>query len=245
MLGKSLYGSKTWVDKLDLTYELNGHMGCVNTLSYDTAVDWLFCLLRVDGVKKVNISCLEAMIIDCSFGLRMANLQWGKSLTLVYPSFVTMEPTLGHRGNIFSAKFMPHTNNRKIISCAGDDLIKLSEVEYTRSRQAIESTKRTWHCHTDMAKRLVTEDNPNTFLSCSEDGISGINGFFWWQGISAIMTFEVIMIARLLQDLVPPPWSRIDRIPSNSLPWQWQKPTQCTLSSVALILMHSSTIVAW
>ena len=34
MAGKSLYGSKTWVEKLDLTYELNGHHGCVNTLSY-------------------------------------------------------------------------------------------------------------------------------------------------------------------------------------------------------------------
>jgi nuclear receptor interaction protein len=74
-------------------------------------------------------------------------------------------------GNIFSAKFMPHTNNTKIISCAGDRLIKLSEIEYTPERQAPGSTKRTWHCHGDMTKRIVTEDNPNTFLSCSEDGI--------------------------------------------------------------------------
>lgn len=77
---------------------------------------------------------------------------------------------LGHMGNIFSAKFMPHTNNTKIISCAGDRLIKLSEVEYTPERSARGSTKRTWYCHSDMAKRIVTEDNPNTFLSCSEDG---------------------------------------------------------------------------
>jgi hypothetical protein len=32
--GKSLYSAKTWLDKLDLTYELKGHRGCVNTLSY-------------------------------------------------------------------------------------------------------------------------------------------------------------------------------------------------------------------
>src|SRR5215813_13932657 len=74
-------------------------------------------------------------------------------------------------GNIFSAKFLPHTNNTKIVSCAGDRLIKLSEVEYTSERNPPGSTKRTWHCHTDMTKRIVTEDNPNTFLSCSEDGI--------------------------------------------------------------------------
>jgi hypothetical protein len=65
---------------------------------------------------------------------------------------------------------MPHTNNTKIVSCAGDRLIKLSEVEYgSLDRHSFGSTK-TWYCHTDMTKRIVTEDNPNTFLSCSEDG---------------------------------------------------------------------------
>ena len=78
--------------------------------------------------------------------------------------------TAGHTGNIFSAKFMPHTNNTKIISCAGDRLIKLSEVEYTSERQPFGTTRKTWYCHSDMTKRIVTEDNPNTFLSCSEDG---------------------------------------------------------------------------
>ena len=34
LIGKALYGSKVWLDKLDLTYELNGHNGCVNALSY-------------------------------------------------------------------------------------------------------------------------------------------------------------------------------------------------------------------
>jgi hypothetical protein len=67
---------------------------------------------------------------------------------------------------------MPHTNNTKIISCAGDNLIKLSEVEYTPSKRQPGSTKRTWYCHKNMTKRIITEDNPNTFLSCSEDGIS-------------------------------------------------------------------------
>jgi WD40 repeat protein len=90
----------------------------------------------------------------------------------VYPTFFTVPDFSGHTGNIFSAKFMPHTNNTKIVSCAGDRLIKLSELEYTPERHAPGSTKRTWYCHTDMTKRIVTEDNPNTFLSCSEDGIS-------------------------------------------------------------------------
>ena len=33
ILGRSLYSSKAWIEKLDLTYELHGHRGCVNTLS--------------------------------------------------------------------------------------------------------------------------------------------------------------------------------------------------------------------
>jgi hypothetical protein len=36
--GTSLYGSKAWIEKLDLSYELNGHRGCVNTLSYESPI---------------------------------------------------------------------------------------------------------------------------------------------------------------------------------------------------------------
>lgn len=28
-----------------------------------------------------------------------------------------------HRANIFSAKFMPHTANKKIVSCSGDGIV--------------------------------------------------------------------------------------------------------------------------
>lgn len=31
---RSLYGSKEWVDDLDIVNELGGHTGCVNALSY-------------------------------------------------------------------------------------------------------------------------------------------------------------------------------------------------------------------
>ncbi len=35
----------------------------------------------------------------------------------------------GHRANIFSAKYLPNTSTPTIVSCAGDSLIKIFEVE--------------------------------------------------------------------------------------------------------------------
>jgi len=105
-------------------------------------------------------------------------------------------------GNIFSAKFMPHTNNTKIISCAGDRLIKLSEVEYTPERRPQGSTKHTWFCHTDMTKRIITEDNPNTFLSCSEDGILSPQFHAHVQGTFDTMISELAIHVQPLPELV-------------------------------------------
>ena len=174
MVGKSLYSSKTWVDKLDLTYELNGHHGCVNTLSYISRKNVLliarwsqegeYLVSGSDDYRLFIWSAYDKFAVRKVLYTGLHSFLWGL--------------ISGHMGNIFSAKFMPHTNNTKIISCAGDRLIKLSEVEYsTPSKEAPGSTKRTWYCHTDMTKRIVTEDNPNTFLSCSEDGTQ-LNGIF-------------------------------------------------------------------
>lgn len=35
----------------------------------------------------------------------------------------------GHRANIFSAKFMPHTNDQEIVSCSGDGIIYYTNTE--------------------------------------------------------------------------------------------------------------------
>lgn len=37
----------------------------------------------------------------------------------------------GHRANIFSVKFMPHSNDRTIISCAGDHQVRVFDLEYS------------------------------------------------------------------------------------------------------------------
>ncbi|KAI8508313.1 DDB1- and CUL4-associated factor 6 [Branchiostoma belcheri] len=72
----------------------------------------------------------------------------------------------GHRANIFSAKFMPHSGLGRVVSCSGDGILYYTDVE----------RENTWgsnvfNCHYGTAYELLTVDNdPNTFLSCGEDG---------------------------------------------------------------------------
>ena len=104
----------------------------------------------------------------------------------------------GHQANIFSVKFMPHSNDRTLVSCAGDSEVRVFDVEYSprggnaaasaafaasaRSRRITDffsgahylSTRNTnvraYKSHADRVKRIVTESSPYLFLTCSEDG---------------------------------------------------------------------------
>ena len=84
--GTSLYGSKAWIEKLDLSYELNGHRGCVNTLSYEIPIGNYGLIGGIDGVKKASISSREVMTIDCSSGLPTTSLLSEKYSTRVHTS---------------------------------------------------------------------------------------------------------------------------------------------------------------
>ena len=104
----------------------------------------------------------------------------------------------GHTANIFSVKFMPHSNDRTLVTAAGDAEVRVFDIEYSGS--APESTSnpnmtssmrgsrfhntykgvryltdgntnaRVYRSHSDRVKRIVTESSPNLFLTCSEDG---------------------------------------------------------------------------
>lgn len=104
----------------------------------------------------------------------------------------------GHRANIFSVKFMPHSGDRTVVTCAGDSEVRIFDLEYggatqtdsshsafsnsTRSRRFnsfFRNTRwlnegstnaRVYRSHADRAKRIVTESSPYLFLTCSEDG---------------------------------------------------------------------------
>lgn len=88
---------------------------------------------------------------------------------------------------------MPHSDDRTLISCAGDSDVRVFDIEYT-GRSSIPSTlassrrsfntvyqgvrylgesdtnARVYRCHADRVKRIVTESSPHLFLTCSEDG---------------------------------------------------------------------------
>lgn len=107
---------------------------------------------------------------------------------------LTTSIVTGHRSNIFSVKFMPYSNDRTIVSCTDD--VRIFDIEHSGhsaygsgSRQRIggtrqsiqqlrsavtltgtETNERAFRSHNDTVKRIVTEDNPFYFLTCSNDG---------------------------------------------------------------------------
>lgn len=101
----------------------------------------------------------------------------------------------GHRANIFSVKFMPHSNDRTLVTCAGDSQVRVFDIEYSNNAAAVSTfdgsarsrrflnffsgarylgetntNARVYRSHADRAKRIVTESSPHLFLTCSEDG---------------------------------------------------------------------------
>ena len=104
----------------------------------------------------------------------------------------------GHRANIFSVKFMPHSNDGTLVTCAGDSQVRVFDIEYASSQRNVAATSalaasarsqrfnhffdgtrylnegntnsRVYRSHSDRVKRIVTENSPHLFLTCSEDG---------------------------------------------------------------------------
>ena len=93
---------------------------------------------------------------------------------------------------------MPHSNDRTLVTAAGDAEVRVFDIEYS-GRSAKLATEpnmattgrgqrfqnmyrgvnylsdgntnaRIYRSHADRVKRIVTESSPNLFLTCSEDG---------------------------------------------------------------------------
>jgi DDB1- and CUL4-associated factor 6 len=117
--------------------------------------------------------------------------------SLAQPFSLNTSVSTGHGANIFGVKFAPHSNDRTVITCAGDSQVRVFDIEYggnydnssrdagldsTRSRkfQNFFSSARFLHdgntnarvymSHSNRVKRIVTESSPYSFLTCSEDG---------------------------------------------------------------------------
>jgi DDB1- and CUL4-associated factor 6 len=114
------------------------------------------------------------------------------------PFSLNTSVSTGHTQNIFSVKFMPHSNDRTVITAAGDSQVRIFDIERggasgnasadssfsasTRSRRFNNffsnakflnegnTNARIYRSHADRVKRIVTESSPHLFLTCSEDG---------------------------------------------------------------------------
>ncbi|KAI5197636.1 WD40 repeat-like protein [Aureobasidium subglaciale] len=174
---KSIYGDKNWIRDLDIVNELDGHSGCVNALSWSKSGR-----LLASGSDDQHINIHTYQPDDSNTQFKLAT------------SIAT-----GHRANIFSVKFMPHSSDRTVISAAGDCEVRIFDLEYSgtnteasrASAMALSSTSRgmrantrhgvrhlsdgdtncrVYRSHGDRVKRVVTESSPHLFLTCSEDG---------------------------------------------------------------------------
>lgn len=119
----------------------------------------------------------------------------------------------GHTANIFSVKFMPHSNDATLVTCAGDCEVRVFDIEHS-ARSPVSSTQshqtsggiggslnhlyhgvrylseahtrtRIYRSHADRVKRIVTESSPYLFLTCSEDG-----------EVSATQTYKFVVSAK-------------------------------------------------
>ncbi|KAF2641668.1 WD40 repeat-like protein [Massarina eburnea CBS 473.64] len=169
-----MYGDQRWVKDLDIVNELEGHSGCVNALSWSRSGR---LLASGSDDHRINIHSYHPESSTSQFNLTT--------------SIVT-----GHASNIFSVKFMPYSNDRTIVSATDD--VRIFDIEHSghsalngtssrrepgaRYRVGIhgipdgltltqgDTNAKAFKCHTDTVKRIVTEDNPFFFLTCSEDG---------------------------------------------------------------------------
>nr|KAF6290489.1 DDB1 and CUL4 associated factor 6 [Myotis myotis] len=132
-------GRREFIQRLKLEATLNVHDGCVNTICWNETGEYI--LSGSDDTKLV-----------------ISNPYSRKVLTTIRS---------GHRANIFSAKFLPCTNDKQIVSCSGDGVIY-----YTNVEQDAETNRQCqFTCHYGTTYEIMTVPNdPHTFLSCGEDG---------------------------------------------------------------------------
>ncbi|KAL8942590.1 MAG: hypothetical protein Q9216_001572 [Gyalolechia sp. 2 TL-2023] len=171
---RGLYGDRASVQDLDIVNELGGHSGCVNALSWSSSGR---LLASGSDDQHLNIHCYQPESSTAQFSLN----------TTV---------STGHSANIFSVKFMPHSGDKTVVTCAGDAEVRVFDIENsgrstipsgppnpTTSRAQLnnvyrgvqylsygDTNTRIYQSHADRVKRIVTESSPFLFLTCSEDG---------------------------------------------------------------------------
>lgn len=140
--------------RLKLDKELDVHKGCVNSIVWNES-----------GDKILSGSDDQKLVISNPF-----------------TSKVHVKYTTVHRSNIFSAKFLPQSDNR-IISCSGNGSVIYTDLDSVPltvsdtetlvggSYRASNEEANYFNCHTGTAYEVVTiPSDSNSFMSCGEDG---------------------------------------------------------------------------
>ncbi|KAF5296165.1 hypothetical protein FQA39_LY12619 [Lamprigera yunnana] len=125
-----------FVQRMKLVRRLAIHQGCVNTLCWNRSGEYILSGSDDQHLKITN----------------------GHTYT-VLENYST-----SHNANIFSAKFLPNTGDRQIVSCSGDGLILHTDLGNPQA-----TFYNQFNCHIGTTYEVVTND-PHSFLSCGEDG---------------------------------------------------------------------------
>ncbi|CAO1415946.1 unnamed protein product [Diamesa hyperborea] len=156
-LQKSVKNSLLLTRRLKLERELNVHKGCVNSVQWNG-----------NGTRILSASDDQKLVITDPFT--------GK---------IFVKYTTNHRSNIFSAKWLPQSNDKKIISCAGDGSVLYSNLDdlslHTESSESstliggsyrkVNENINIFHCHNGgtVYDVMPLPNERNSFLSCGED----------------------------------------------------------------------------
>ena len=142
----NLKNSLSIVYRLKFNRSLDVHHGCVNTIAWNDR-----------GSAILSGSDDQHLIVTDPF-----------------TSEVLVDVHSGHRENIFSAKFLPETNDRQAVSCSGDGIIFHTNFSRSTSNHGDHGCF-TCHGASTAYEVRVFPHTPNLFLSCSGNYLSENN----------------------------------------------------------------------
>lgn len=127
-----------FIQRLGLVKRLAIHQGCVNTLCWNESGEYI--LSGSDDQRLI--------------------------ITNGHTYKVLEDYHTSHTANIFSAKFLPNSCDRQIVSCSGDGIILHTDLDNPQG-----TFYNQFNCHSGTTYEVITVPNdPYTFLSCGEDG---------------------------------------------------------------------------
>ncbi|CAK8568218.1 unnamed protein product [Lathyrus sativus] len=145
-VNQSLQTHSSLIRRLSQEKELEGHLGCVNTVAWNSKGS-----LLISGSDDTRINI------------------WS-----YYSQKLVHSIDTGHTANIFCTKFIPETSDELVVSGAGDAEVRLfnrSRLNGNGLDDVAIVPSALYQCHTRRVKKLAVENgNPNVVWSASEDG---------------------------------------------------------------------------